>query len=123
MLVERQNAADFLVGDFSPVTGGGIELIVPQSGPNLQWRILTAGYVAGGAPHQFEFFLAPLGPVTQYRIPLVNSPAAGANTFSTCDIWIPRNNRLTSWTIRLGTSGKTATGFLAVNLELLQVGQ
>lgn len=123
MLLIRENPLDFLATDFASPAGGGIELPVPTSGSNFQWRILTAGYNAGGPPHGFQFFLAPLGPLTGPRIEIISSPAAGANSFTTCDVWIPRDTDDTSWTIRLGTSGKAAVGYLSLNLELLQVGQ
>ena len=121
MLVIRSNAADFVDTDFSDPGGGAIELPVPQSGSNLQWRILTAGYKAGGAPHAFGLVLAPLGALGGPQIDLIASPAGGANSFTTCDVWIPRADDLESWSIRFFTSGKTATGYLSISLELLEV--
>jgi len=121
MLILRENPLDFVDSDFASPAGGGIELAVPESGSNFQWRILTAGYNAGGVPHDFQFFLAPLGPLTGPRIELVRSPAGGANSWSLCDIWLPRPNNTESWSLRFSTSGKTAIGFLSVSLELLEV--
>jgi len=123
MLVIRENAADFVATDFAAPGGGAIELPVPTSGTNLQWRILTAGYFSTGSAHDFAFFLAPLGPLTGPRIELISSPSGGANSFTTCDVWIPRDTDDTSWSIRFQTAGKVGTGFLSVNLELLEVVQ
>lgn len=121
MLLIRQNAADFSDVDFSSPGGGAIELPVPTSGSNVQWRILTAGYVSTGPAHAFSFFLAPLGPLGGPEIDVIASPTGGANSWTTCDIWVPRPSDTESWSLRFRTAGKAGQGTLSVSLELLEV--
>ncbi len=120
MLIVRQVPG---AGQFDPLdpASGLVELPAPASGDDTQWRILTAGYVSAGAPHDFSLQLTSIADPSQPAIILLSATAANSGT--PCPVWIPRDPGGESWVIRFETTGKADLGTLSLNLAFLGVVQ
>jgi len=118
MLTVRQVPGAAQFDPLDPATGL-VELPAPVSGDDTQWRILSAGYVSSGAPHDFSLTLTSQADPSQPGIVLLSATSANSGTF--CPVWIPREPSGDSWVIRFQTTGKTDTGTLSLNLAFLGV--
>jgi len=115
--------------EFDPTdpTSGLVELDIPAGlGTDFQWRALTVGYSAAGAPHRIELWLQPPGPIVPGGPRVDIQTAVSATSITPCPFQVPSQGDgivtpAESWTVRLLTSGKSDTGTLTLNIFFSEV--
>lgn len=119
MLVVRTVPGGSQFSDTDPANGL-VEFSITPDFPEIPVVIKACGYNSTGAPHDFEFFLAPEGPLVPGGPRIVLLSASAANNGTICPTPVPRDDSL-SWTLRFSTTGKGGDGTLSLYFVTEQI--